>query len=143
MRGEEVKPNENEVTAKRRTARFTTLESLLRWGDAISIGAFCVIGANNGLRSANGNLVAIAAAGMFTASFGGIIRDTFCAAPARFLHSHQDAYASLTMMGACAYVTLSAAQASVALRIAIPIVLVVAARKVAWTRGWRLPEYRP
>ena len=32
---------------------------------------------------------------------------------------------------------LSAAQASVALRIAIPIVLVVAARKVAWTRGWR------
>ena len=87
-------------------------------------------------------LVAIAA-GMFTASFGGIIRDTFCAAPARILHSHQDAYASLTMMGACTYVALSAAQASVALRIAIPIVLVVAARKAAWTRGWRLPGYRP
>ena len=47
------------------------------------------------------------------------------------------------MMGACASVTLSAAQASVALRIAIPIVLVVAARIKSWTRGWRLPEYRP
>ena len=77
MRGEEVKPNENEATAKRRTARFTTLESLLRWGDAISIGAFCVIGANNGLRSANGNPIVAVTAGMFTASFSRSIRDTF------------------------------------------------------------------
>ena len=143
MRGEEVKPNETKATAERRTRRFATLEELLNWGDAISIGAFCVIGANNGLRGANGNPLVAVAAGMFTASFGGIIRDTFCAVPARILHSHQDAYASLTMMGACAYVALSAAQASVALRIAIPIVLVVAARKAAWTRGWRLPGYRP
>jgi uncharacterized membrane protein YeiH len=30
------------------------LEAVLNWLDAISIGAFCVIGANNGLRAANG-----------------------------------------------------------------------------------------
>ena len=40
MRGEEVKPNENEATAKRRTARFTTLESLLRWGTRSASGRF-------------------------------------------------------------------------------------------------------
>ena len=46
------------------------------------------------------------------------------------------------MMGACAYVTLSAAQASVALRIAIPIVL--SSRRVSGVdAGWRLPEYGP
>ena len=30
------------------------MEAVLNWLDAISIGAFCVIGANNGLRAANG-----------------------------------------------------------------------------------------
>ena len=141
MRGEEVKPNESEETTRRRTRRVEALEEFLNWFDAISIGAFCVIGANNGLRGANGNPLVAVAAGMFTASFGGIIRDTFCAMPARILHSHQDAYASLSMMGACAYVALSAAQASVATRIFIPIVFVTALRKASWTRGWRLPGY--
>jgi hypothetical protein len=36
---------------------------------------------------------------------------------------------------------LSAAQVSVALRIFVPIVLVVVLRKAAWTFGWRLPGY--
>ena len=143
LRGEEVKPNEDARTTTRRTKRAAKLEEVLNWADAISIAAFCVIGANNGLRGANGNPLVAIAAGMFTASFGGIIRDTFCAMPARILHSHQDAYASLSMMGACAYVALSAARVSVAIRIFVPIVLVVAARAAAWTAGWRLPGYRP
>jgi uncharacterized membrane protein YeiH len=57
------------------------------------------------------------------------------------LASHSDAYASLTMMGACTYVALSALQVSVATRIFVPIVLVVFMRKAAWTFGWRLPGY--
>ena len=141
-RGEEVKPKlSSEETTGRRRRRAELMEEFLNYFDAISIGAFCVIGANNGLRGANGNPLVAIAAGMFTASFGGIIRDTFCAMPARILHSHSDAYASLTMMGACTYVALSAAQVSVATRIFVPIVLVVVLRKAAWTFGWRLPGY--
>jgi len=71
------------------------------------------------------------------------VRDTLCAQPARILHSHQDAYASLTSFGASAYVALSALQVPVALRIGLPVVLVVALRWLAWTRGLRLPLYRP
>ena len=142
-RGEDARPDARERTDARRKRRAIALAEALNWADAISIAAFCVIGANNGLRGANGDPLVAVAAGMFTASFGGIIRDTFCAAPARILHSHQDAYASLSMMGACAYVALSAARASVALRIFVPIVLVVVLRKAAWTTGWRLPKYAP
>ena len=142
-RGEDARPDARERTDARRKRRAIALAEALNWADAISIAAFCVIGANNGLRGANGDPLVAVAAGMFTASFGGIIRDTLCAAPARILHSHQDAYASLSMMGACAYVALSAARASVALRIFVPIVLVVVLRKAAWTTGWRLPKYAP
>ena len=142
-RGEDARPDARERNDARRERRATALAEALNWADAISIAAFCVIGANNGLRGANGDPLVAVAAGMFTASFGGIIRDALCAAPARILHSHQDAYASLSMMGACAYVALSAARASVALRIFVPIVLVVVLRKAAWTTGWRLPKYAP
>ena len=143
LRGEVVREKETTTNLDKRVRRVEQLEEFLNWMDAISIGAFCVIGANNGLRAANGDPLVAVAAGMFTASFGGLIRDTFCAAPARILHSHQDAYASLTMIGACAYVTLSALQLSVTVRILFPIVLVTVLRKLAWTRGWRLPRYKP
>ena len=117
------------------------LDECLNWGDAISIGAFAVIGANNGLRGANGNPLVAVACGMFTASFGGIMRDTFCGVPARILHSHREAYASLTSMGAALYVTLASMQVSLELRIAAPICLVVALRVAAWKKGLRMPTY--
>jgi uncharacterized membrane protein YeiH len=46
------------------------------------------------------------------------------------------------MIGACAYISLSALQVSLALRIAIPIALVVGIRKFAWSKGLRLPTYK-
>ena len=127
---------------ERRVKDKQALETWLNWGDALSIGAFCVIGANNGLRGANGNPLVAVAAGMFTASFGGIIRDTFCGMPARILHSHQEMYSSITSMGAATYVTLAALQVPLAVRVYVPVALVVALRYFAWTRGWRLPTYR-
>jgi len=131
-----------ENDAKKHTKNEANLEECLNWFDAVSIGAFCVIGANNGLRGANGSALIAIACGMFTASFGGIIRDTFCGKPPRILHSYQEAYASVTMIGACAYISLSALQVSLALRIAIPIALVVGIRKFAWSKGLRLPTYK-
>lgn len=73
----------------------------------------------------------------------GVMRDTLCAQPARILHSHQDAYASITSFGASSYVTLSAMQMPVALRVGVPIVLVIALRWLTWSKGLRLPLYRP
>ena len=66
---------------ERRVRNKRALETWLNWGDAISIGAFCVIGANNGLRGANGNPLVAVAAGMFTASFGGIVETSSAACP--------------------------------------------------------------
>ena len=127
----------------RRIKNREALEMTLNWLDALSIGAFSVIGANNGLRGANGNPLVAIVCGVFTASFGGVMRDTLCAQPARILHSHQDAYASLTSFGASAYVALSALQMPVEMRIGLPILIVTALRWLTWTKGLRLPLYRP
>jgi len=117
------------------------LESLLNWADALAIGGFCVIGANNGLRAAAGDPLVAVACGMFTASFGGIMRDTLCAKPARILHSHQEAYASCTSIGAATFVTLSALRVNPWVRCLAPIAVVVALRWLAWSKGLRLPTY--
>ena len=58
----------------------------------------------------------------------------------------QSAYASVVAVGAAVYVALSCVFPSpetlpTALRLFAPVAIVVAARREAWTRGWRLPSY--
>jgi uncharacterized membrane protein YeiH len=118
------------------------LDETMNWLDALAIAGFCVIGTNNGLRAAAGDPVVAIACGMFTASFGGIMRDALCAMPARILHSHQDAYASITSIGAAVFVTLSALNVDVWVRCFVPMAIVVLMRKFAWSNGLRLPIYR-
>jgi uncharacterized membrane protein YeiH len=79
----------------------------------------------------------------FTASFGGLVRDTFCAQPARILHSHQEAYASLALVGSCLYIALTSLMCPLYLRVAIPVLVVTVMRKAAWTCGLRLPLFKP
>ena len=124
-----------------KAGKSNVLESSLNWLDALAIGGFCVIGANNGLRAAAGDPVVAVACGMFTASFGGIMRDTLCAMPARILHSHQEAYASCTSIGAATFVTLSALNVNPWVRCLAPMAVVVALRWLAWSKGLRLPTY--
>lgn len=125
-----------------KAGKSDVLERSLNWLDALAIAGFCVIGANNGLRAAAGDPVVAVACGMFTASFGGIMRDTLCAAPARILHSHREAYASCTSVGAATFVTLSALGVNPWVRCLAPMAVVVALRWLAWSKGLRLPTYR-
>jgi uncharacterized membrane protein YeiH len=50
---------------------------------------------------------------MFTATFGGVIRDVLMSRPVRILHSYTDIYASAALGGASAYVLVRATGASV------------------------------
>ena len=78
------------------------------WADALGVGAFCVIGAQNGIR-AGVPCAAAVACGMFTATFGGVVRDVLCARPVRVLHSYADVYATTALAGATTYVLIRAA----------------------------------
>ena len=72
----------------------------MKWADAFGVGAFAVIGAQNGIRKGLHPLVCIIC-GMFTATFGGMIRDVLCQKPPRILHSHAEIYASTALTGIC------------------------------------------
>lgn len=61
------------------------------WGDAIALGAFAVIGTQNGIR-ARLPLGIVLLCGMMTATFGGLTRDVLCQRPPRILHAHAGTY---------------------------------------------------
>lgn len=108
--------------------------------DALGVGAFCVIGAQNGAR-AGVPCAAAVACGMFTATFGGVVRDVLMERPVRILHSYTDVYATTALGGASAYMLIRAAGAPVSLRIIGGVAVAVAARVAAARNDWRLPTY--
>lgn len=108
--------------------------------DALGVGAFCVIGAQNGAR-AGVPCAAAVACGVFTATFGGVIRDVLMARPVRILHSYTDVYATTALGGASTYMLIRAAGAPVSLRIIGGVAVAVAARVAAARYDWRLPTY--
>jgi uncharacterized membrane protein YeiH len=110
------------------------------WGDAIGVGAFCVIGAMNGIR-AGVPCAAAVACGMFTATFGGVVRDVLMRRPVRILHSYTDIYATTALTGATTYMLVRAAGAPVSARILAGAGVAIAMRKLAWTNDLRLPTY--
>ena len=110
------------------------------WGDAVGVGAFCVIGAMNGIR-AGVPCAAAVACGMFTATFGGVVRDVLMNRPVRILHSYTDIYATTALTGATTYMLVRAAGAPVSARILLGMGAAVAMRKIAWTYDLRLPTY--
>ena len=67
---------------------------------------------------------------MFTASFGGIMRASSAACPPGS-GPHREMYSSITSMGAATYVTLAALRVPLAVRVYVPIALVVALRYFA------------
>ena len=123
-----------------RAVGFRVDHELVDWADAIGVGAFCVIGAMNGIR-ANVPCAAIVACGMFTATFGGVVRDVLIDRPVRILHSYTDVYATTALSGATAYVLARHAGAPTSGRILAGVVTAVAMRKLAWTHDLRLPTY--
>lgn len=112
----------------------------MQWADAAGVGAFAVIGAQNGVRARMPALVSVIC-GVSTATFGGAVRDITLARPVRILHSHAELYASTAAAGAATYLAVRAAGAPVAARIAAGVGTAVVGRWVSWTYGVRLPVW--
>jgi len=111
---------------------------ILRWWDACGVGAFSVIGAQNGLRAGLHPAVAVVC-GMITATFGGMIRDVLCQKPPRILHSQSEVYATTALIGAAAYT--AARGLPPAAKIGLGFSAAVASRYAAWTYDIRLPNW--
>jgi uncharacterized membrane protein YeiH len=117
------------------------VEDAMQWADAVGVGAFATIGAQNGIRMRMPTLVTILC-GVSTATFGGAMRDVLTNKPVRILHSHAELYASTAAVGASAYVMTRAAGAPVWMRIGAGVGSSVAARYASWTYGLRLPTWQ-
>eukprot|EP00668_Euglena_longa_P036041 GGOE01046307.1.p1 GENE.GGOE01046307.1~~GGOE01046307.1.p1 ORF type:complete len:286 (-),score=61.07 GGOE01046307.1:398-1255(-) len=112
--------------------------ALLWWADTVGVGAFCVIGAQNGIRRGCHPLICVAC-GMFTATFGGAIRDVLCNRPVRILHSHAEIYASTAIAGATVYMATKVAGLPLVYRIGTGFTVAAVLRIVATEKGIRLP----
>ena len=82
------------------------------WSDALGLGAFCVIGAQNAIRARLPLVTALVTAGL-TCTGGGVIRDTLCKRPVRVINSHMELYGSTALSGICVYFALR--------RLAVPL----------------------
>eukprot|EP00947_MAST-08B_sp_MAST-8B-sp1_P002906 g2906.t1 len=107
-------------------------------GDGIGVAAFCVIGAQNGIRAGCPALVS-ALCGVSTATFGGATRDVLTKQPVRIMHSEKDIYATTAFAGASAYLAARALALPLAARIAAGTSTAYAMRWAAWTYDIRLP----
>ena len=108
--------------------------------DSISLGAFAVIGAMNGVRAAlPAPLVVLC--GVVTATGGGATRDVLTRRPVRILHSHKELYATAAGAGAVAYLAARSSGAPLALRIGAGIGATAGVRMMAVALGLRLPTW--
>lgn len=108
--------------------------------DALGVGAFCVIGAQNGIR-AGVPVIAQVLCGVMTATFGGAVRDVFVGRPTRILHSYSDIYATAAAGGALAYITARGVGLPPPLRVIAGVGVGVGMRVAADTYDIRLPVY--
>lgn len=110
--------------------------------DAVSLGAFAVIGAMNGVRAGLPPPLSLLC-GVFTACGGGVVRDVLTSRPARVLHSHRELYATAAGGGAAVYLALLGAGVPLPLRVGGGVAATVALRAAAWSGGLRLPTWAP
>jgi uncharacterized membrane protein YeiH len=120
---------------------LTQDDPILFWADTIGLGAFCVIGAQNGIRRGMAPVICVIC-GLLTATFGGVTRDTLCKRPTRILHAHAETYGITAVGGATAYMAARALKFSPAVRIYSGMATCVALRYVARRDGKRLPTYK-
>ena len=119
---------------------FTDDDYWIEASDAIGVGAFCVIGAQNGIR-AGVPVIAQMLCGVMTATFGGIVRDILVQRPARIFHSYADMYATTAAFGALSYIVARKIGLPPSLRILVGFGAGMGLRIAADTYDIRLPVY--
>mmetsp|Transcript_612 Transcript_612/g.832 ORF Transcript_612/g.832 Transcript_612/m.832 type:complete len:192 (+) Transcript_612:243-818(+) len=108
--------------------------------EALGVSAFCVIGAQKGLRMGFQPFICLIL-GVITASFGGVIRDVLCQKPPRILHSNAEIYASTAFSGASAYIILRRLRFSSVVRIVGGFLTAFSLRSAAMIFDIRLPTW--
>lgn len=118
------------------------METALNWLDALSLGGFCIIGANAALVRNLGPLLAVALSAI-TCTGGGVVRDVFLRQPVRVLHSHAELYGTTAIAGAAVYTVFACWFPGVShnLRCLLAASTTVFLRWRAWKRGLKLPMY--
>lgn len=112
---------------------------LVLWLDAVGLALVAVIGAERGLASGAGPLVAITM-GVITAVFGGIIRDILAAESPLILR--REIYVTAAMAGAALFVALAGFGMPRAAALGAGFVATFVIRALAITYEWSLPPYR-
>lgn len=116
------------------------LQLALLWADALGIALFAVLGAQKALHAHVGAGVAVMM-GVFTACFGGIIRDVTLNEPPIIMR--REIYITATLAGAVGYVLLANWRGNDdVLALAGGTVLGFAVRAVAIVTGASLPSHR-
>jgi len=124
-------------TAHLLASRYRTLI----WLDAMGLALVAVLGAEKGLASGAGPLVAVVM-GVITAACGGIIRDLLGGEPPLLLSRH-DIYATAAMAGAIAFVALTGLGVPRVAAVCVGIVLGFVIRGFAIRYSWALSPYKP
>lgn len=112
------------------------------WLDSIGIGAFCAIGAQNGIRRGLHPVICILC-GVVTSTFGGVTRDVLTKRPVRIMHANAEIYATCAGAGASMYMAVRALGMHPAVRIASAMVTAVSMRYWAVDQDIKLPLAPP
>jgi uncharacterized membrane protein YeiH len=106
--------------------------------DAIGLGLFTIIGVEIGL-GANLHPIICVLLGTFSASFGGVIRDTLSnEVPLIF---HREVYASLSILGGITFLLLQKVPVPQDIIYVTTSLLVVILRILAVKRNWTIPKF--
>ena len=106
--------------------------------DAIGLGIFTILGIETGLHQGLHPLICISL-GMITATFGGVIRDTFSnEIPLIF---HKEIYATACIIGASTYLLLNGFQINQDLNHILTTLMVITVRLLAVKFKWKLPTF--
>lgn len=116
-------------------------DDILFWADSIGLGAFCVIGCQNGIRRGFPVVVCLVC-GLMTSTFGGVLRDVICKRPVRICHSNDEIYGTTALLGSSAYLGARALNFNPTLRIASGVSTTVFARYWAHANNTKLPTWQ-
>ena len=112
---------------------------LFWWTDTLGLGAFACIGAQNALRMGLHPLICVLS-GMFTATFGGVVRDTLTKRNVRILHNHVEVYAPTALTGATTYMIARSLGGSPLVKIASGVTSTMLFRYAAAHGDIKLPK---
>ena len=116
------------------------METAVNWLDALSLGGFCIIGANAALVRNLGPLLAVALS-ICHLYWRRVTRDVFLRQPVRVLHSNAELYGTTAIAGAVVYALFVCQFPGVShdVRCSLSASTVVFLRWRAWKQGLKLP----